>query len=135
MIYDKVDEMPEFPGGEEALYRFLIEHVKYPAIAQEMGVQGKVIVQFVVQADGQIADVETDKLLSANGLAEIVKTTRKKDMTDEEIKAVDAQNNALESLKTEAVKVIKAMPRWKPGKKDGKPVNVRFSLPISFRLR
>ncbi len=110
-------------------------HVKYPAIAQEMGVQGKVIVQFVVQADGQIADVETDKLLSANSLTEMVKTTRKKDMTDEEIKAVDAQNNALESLKTEAVKVIKAMPRWKPGKKDGKPVNVRFSLPISFRLQ
>jgi len=134
VIYDKVDEMPEFPGGEEALYRFLMAYVNYPAIAQEMGVQGKVIVQFVVQADGQIADVETDKLLSANGLAEMVKTTRKKDMTDEEIKAVDAQNNALESLKAEAVKVIKAMPRWKPGKKDGKPVNVRFSLPISFRL-
>ena len=135
VIYDKVDEMPEFPGGEEALYRFLIEHVKYPAIAQEMGVQGKVIVQFVVQADGQIADVETDKLLSANGLKEIVKTTRKKDMTDEEIKAVDAQNNALESLKKEATRVISCMPRWKPGKRDGKPVNVRFSLPISFRLR
>ena len=135
VIYDKVDEMPEFPEGEEALYRFLIEHVKYPAIAQERGVQGQVLVQFVVQADGQIADVETDKLLSANSLTEMVKTTRKKDMTDEEIKSVDAQNNALESLKTEAVKVIKAMPRWKPGKKDGKPVNVRFSLPISFRLR
>ena len=135
VIYDKVDEMPEFPGGEEALYRFLIEHVKYPAIAQEMGVQGKVIVQFVVQADGQIADVETDKLLSANGLKEVVKTTRKKDMTDEEIKAVDAQNNALESLKKEAARVISCMPHWKPGKKDGKPVNVRFSLPISFRLR
>ena len=135
VIYDKVDEMPEFPGGEEALYRFLIEHVKYPAIAQDIGAQGKVIVQFVVQADGQIADVQTDKVLSANGLAEITIMTYKKDMTDEEIKAVDAQNNALESLKTEAVKVIKAMPRWKPGKKDGKPVNVRFSLPISFRLR
>lgn len=135
VIYDKVDEMPEFPEGEEALYRFLMAHVKYPAIAQEMGVQGKVIVQFVVQADGQIADVETDKLLSAIGLTEMVKTTRKKDMTDEEIKAVDAQNNALESLKEEATRVISCMPRWKPGKRDGKPVNVRFSLPISFRLR
>jgi TonB-dependent SusC/RagA subfamily outer membrane receptor len=135
VIYDKVDEMPEFPGGEEALYRFLIEHVKYPAIAQEIGAQGKVIVQFVVQADGQIADVQTDKVLSANGLTEIAIIRYKKDMTDEEIKAVDAQNNALESLKTEAVKMIKAMPRWKPGKKDGKPVDVRFSLPISFRLR
>lgn len=135
VIYDKVDEMPEFPGGEEALYRFLIEHVKYPAIAQEIGAQGKVIVQFVVQADGQIADVQTDKVLSANGLAEITIMTYKKDMTDEEIKAVDAQNNALESLKKEAARVISCMPRWKPGKKDGKPVNVRFSLPISFRLR
>ena len=61
--------------------------------------------------------------------------TYKKDMTDEEIKAVDAQNNALESLKKEAARVISCMPRWKPGKKDGKPVNVRVSMPISFRLQ
>ena len=135
VIYDKVDEMPEFPGGAEAMYRFLMENVKYPAIAQEIGIQGKVIVQFVVQADGWISDVQTEKLLSANSLTEIVKMTHKKDMTEEEIKAVNAQNNAHESLKREAVRVISCMPRWKPGKKDGKPVNVRFSLPISFRLR
>ena len=132
--YEKVDEKPEFPGGMEAMYRFLIEHIKYPAIAHEVGAQGRVIVRFVVLADGTLSDIQAEKLLSAESLTEVTITAFKKDMTEEEITAVDAQDNAYESLKKEAVRVVKCMPRWKPGKKDGKPVNVRFSLPVVFRL-
>lgn len=103
-IYDKVEAMPSFQGGEVALMLWLNEHVLYPAMAQENGVEGRVIVQFVVGRDGSVSDVKV-------------------------VRSVDP------SLDQEALRVVRAMPRWIPGKQDGKSVNCKFTLPVTFRLQ
>lgn len=103
-VFVVVEKMPEFPGGQQALLNFLKENVKYPEIAKENGIQGRVICQFVVAKNGAIEDV---KVLRSAGDA---------------------------SLDKEALRVINAMPNWQPGWQDGKPVRTRFNLPIIFKL-
>jgi TonB family protein len=100
---DVVEEMPKFPGGDAALMDYLIKNVKYPAEATKNGAQGRVLVQFIVEKDGSISEIEV-------------------------VKKID------ENLDAEAVRVVKAMPKWKPGMQKGEPVRVRFTLPIMFRL-
>ena len=103
-IFVVVEQQPEFPGGTSALMKFLGDNIKYPVIAQENGIQGRVITNFVVERDGSISDVQV-------------------------VRGQDP------SLDREAVRVIKTMPRWKPGQQRGKPVRVRFTLPVVFRLQ
>lgn len=105
VVFMVVEEMPQFPGGQQALFRYLSENVKYPVIAQENGIQGRVICQFIVDKDGSITNVEVVK---SGGDA---------------------------SLDKEAVRVIKSMPNWKPGKQRGKPVRVKYTVPVNFRLQ
>jgi protein TonB len=97
-------QMPSFPGGQEALLYFLSQNVKYPPIAQENGIQGKVVVQFVVAKDGKIEEVE---VLRSGGDP---------------------------SLDREAVRVVKAMPKWQPGTQRSKPIRVKYTIPVNFRL-
>lgn len=104
VVFQVVEKMPSFPGGDAALFKFLNENVKYPVIAQENGVQGRVICQFVVNRDGSIVDVEV-------------------------VRSVDP------SLDKEAIRVIKSMPKWSPGQQRGKPVRVKYTLPVNFRLQ
>ena len=105
VVFVVVESMPEFPGGQQALFKYLSENVKYPVIAQENGIQGRVICQFVVNKDGSIVDVE---VVRSGGDA---------------------------SLDKEAVRVIKSMPKWKPGKQRGKPVRVKYTVPVNFKLQ
>ena len=105
VIFMVVETMPEFPGGQQALFKYLSENVKYPVIAQENGIQGRVICQFVVNKDGAIVDVEVVR--SGGG----------------------------PSLDKEAVRVIKSMPKWNPGKQRGKAVRVKYTVPVNFRLQ
>ena len=98
-----VEEMPEFPGGQAALMSFIAKSIKYPVVAQENGIQGRVTCSFVVNKDGSIVDAEV-------------------------IRGIDP------SLDKEALRVINTMPKWKPGKQRGKPVRVKFTVPINFRL-
>ena len=102
-IFQVVEDDPQFPGGIQELMKYLQKNIKYPSICQEQGIQGRVIVQFVVEKDGSIADVHV-------------------------IKAVNPY------LDKEAVRVVSTMPKWSPGKQRGKPVRVRFTLPVTFRL-
>lgn len=104
-IFVVVETMPEFPGGQQQLFKFLSENVKYPVIAQENGIQGRVICQFVVNKDGSIVDVE---VVRSGGDA---------------------------SLDKEAVRVIKSMPKWNPGKQRGKAVRVKYTVPVNFKLQ
>lgn len=104
IIYDVVEENPQFPGGEEACIKWLSEHINYPSICVEQGIQGRVYVQFVVNKDGSIVDVK------------IVRTPDP-------------------YLGKEAERVVKMMPKWRPGRQRGKPVRVKFSLPVMFRLQ
>jgi periplasmic protein TonB len=101
--YVVVEQMPEFPGGESALRNYLSTSVKYPKIALENGIQGKVYISFVVDTNGGISNV---------------KVTR----------GIDT------ALDKEAIRVIKAMPKWIPGKQNGQAVRVSFTLPINFVL-
>ena len=103
-IFQVVEEMPSFPGGDAECMRFLNKNIKYPTIAQENGIQGRVILQFVVNKDGSIVDVVVAR-------------------------SVDPY------LDKEAVRVVNMMPKWKPGKQRGKPVRVKFTLPVTFRLQ
>lgn len=103
-IFVVVEQQPEFPGGTSALMKFLGDNIKYPVIAQENGIQGRVITNFVVERDGSISDVQV-------------------------VRGQDP------SLDKEAVRVIKTMPKWKPGQQRGKAVRVRFTLPVVFRLQ
>jgi len=104
VVFQVVETMPTFPGGDAELFKFLSNNVKYPVIAQENGIQGRVICQFVVNKDGSIVDVEV-------------------------VRSVDA------SLDKEAIRVIKSMPKWSPGKQRGKPVRVKYTLPVNFKLQ
>lgn len=103
-IIEKPDKMPEFPGGMAECMKFLSKNMKYPKEAQDNGIQGKVVLQFVINCDGSITNIE------------IVK-------------------GVCHPLDKEAIRIIKKMPKWKPGTVNGKPVRVRYTIPIMFRLR
>ncbi|MDD3320110.1 MAG: energy transducer TonB [Paludibacter sp.] len=104
VVFQVVETMPLFPGGEAAMMKYMGDNIKYPVIAQENGIQGRVICQFVVNKDGSIVDVVV-------------------------VRSVDA------SLDKEAIRMIQSMPRWTPGKQRGKPVRVKYTLPVNFRLQ
>ena len=103
-VFDVVEEQPSFPGGQGALMQWLSDNIKYPVIAAENGVPGRVIVQFVVSKTGSISDVKV-------------------------VRGVDP------SLDREAVRVVSQMPKWTPGRQNGTTVNVRYTLPVTFRLQ
>ena len=105
VVFVVVESMPEFPGGAQAMMRYIAENIKYPVIAQENGIQGRVICQFVVEKDGKVSDIQ---VVRSSGEA---------------------------SLDKEAQRVIGSMPKWKPGKQRGKPVRVKYTLPVNFRLQ
>ena len=126
---DKSITMPLFPGGQRALFRFLSEEVRYPILAMEQRVQARVICSFVVDRDGSITDICVSNIshISAGRQESRKETILLSDLTSAEIKAVEA-------LVGEAMRVIKAMPKWKPGTQDGKPMRVRYAIPINFRF-
>lgn len=103
-VFDHVEQMPLFPGGETALLQWVSSHIKYPTICQENNIQGRVVVQFVVTKDGSVGQV---------------KVVRPKDP----------------DLDKEAVRVVKSLPKFTPGKQNGIPVNVWYTLPITFKLQ
>ena len=101
--FNVVEQMPQFPGGAVEMMKFLNENVKYPEAAEKAGTQGRVIVQFIVEADGSITNVKVVKKVS-------------------------------DEIDAEAVRVINAMPKWKPGMQKGQPVRVKYTIPVTFRL-
>lgn len=147
-VYDKPDVLPVYPGGESKMWEYMMKTVKYPSVAMENGVQGQVIISFVVKNDGSISEVKAQKLSdfsSTEGttLKEVVVNSYAKTLasTTEETtkeKLIKEQEGQL-ALIAEAERVISAMPKWTPGQVKGKggkmqPVNTRFTMPISFRL-
>ena len=140
IIYNIAEIMPEYPGGSQALYQELSRNIKYPAAALEHGVQGRVMVSFVVEKDGALSEVHATEVFDTAGhkLTEIFVTAKKQGMTPEEAEQATRQEQQLEGLKAlkeEAERVIKLLPQWQPGKQKGQPVRVRFTLPITFKLQ
>lgn len=102
-VFDVVEDQPRYPGGTNALMTYLRDNIKYPAEAAKAGIQGKVIVQFVIGKDGTVRDVKPIRNISPE-------------------------------LDAEAVRVVAAMPKWVPGYQRGEAVNVRYTLPVNFRM-
>ena len=103
-VLEKAEVMPQFPGGDQAMMKFVSENVQYPEEAKEKEISGRVFVSFIVEKDGSIGETEVVKGIGGG--------------CDEE-----------------AVRVVKAMPKWKPGKEKGKPVRVSYMMPIFFKLQ
>jgi protein TonB len=103
-VFTIVEQMPSFPGGDQKMYEYLGKNIKYPQIARESGIQGRVFVNFVVEPDGSVSNV---KVLRGIGGG-----------CDEE-----------------AMRVVKGMPKWTPGKQRGKAVRVSYTLPVVFKLQ
>ena len=103
-IFTVVEQMPMYPGGDGALMGYLRDNIHYPTVAAENGVQGRVVVGFVIERDGSITDVKI-------------------------LRGVDP------SLDREAMRVVKNMPKWTPGKQNGSAVRVKYQVPVSFRLQ
>jgi protein TonB len=103
-IRDFAEQMPEFPGGQSAMMKYLHGQIKYPSVSIETCSQGRVIVQFVVDKDGSIAQPAV-------------------------IRGIDPY------LDKEALRVVSSMPKWKAGQQNGKPVRVKYTIPVTFRLR
>ena len=103
-IFISVEQMPQFPGGDAALMKYLSSHINYPPMAAENNVQGKVILQFVVGKDGKVGEV-------------LVARSVDKD------------------LDREAIRVVKTLPKFVPGRQNGQPVSVWFTLPVTFKLQ
>ena len=103
IVFDVVEVMPQYPGGQIAMLKYIMENIKYPEQAMKEGIQGRVAVRFIVEKDGSISDVKP--ILSVHPL-----------------------------LNKEAVRVVESMPKWTPGKQNGKPVRVRFNVPVMFKL-
>ncbi len=104
IIYETVEQMPSFPGGEASLQAYLSNNIEYPDIALKNNVQGRVEVLFVVEKNGSVRDVHVDR-------------------------PVDPL------LEEEAIRVVKSMRKWIPGRLNGEPVRVRYMLPITFKLQ
>ena len=104
-IFTFVEQPPTFPGGDAALAKYLSNNIRYPHLATENGISGTVFVSFVVDSEGQIKDVKTVGATKGGGLED------------------------------EAMRVVKKMPKWKPGKQNGRQVSVQFNLPIRFTLQ
>jgi len=103
-IHVTVEQMPQFPGGEGELMKYLRDNIKYPPMASEAGIQGKVVLRFVVGKNGEVTDVIIQRSLDP-------------------------------SCDKEAIRVVKSMPKWLPGKQNGVPVLVYYTLPVTFRLQ
>ena len=103
-IYEKPDKIAQFPGGMDALYKYLAQNIKYPTIARENGITGRVYVTVVVERDGSIANPRVLRDIGGGCGAE-------------------------------AIRVVKSMPKWNPGKQSGKAVRVQFNLPVNFNLQ
>jgi protein TonB len=104
-VFSFAEQQPDFPGGEAALMKYLQQNIRYPAMEKDNSVTGTVVLTFVVDKNGNITDVKT-------------------------LKAVKGGPN----LDKEAIRVVKSMPPWKPGKMNGKSVAVQYNLPVTFNL-
>ena len=103
-VLEKAEVMPQFPGGDQAMMKFVAENVQYPQEARDKEISGRVMVGFIVEKDGSVNEVKVVKGIGGG--------------CDEE-----------------AVRVVKAMPKWIPGKQDDKPVRVSYTMPFFFKLQ
>ena len=133
-VLDTCDKLPEFEGGQEQLMKLLQANVRYPEAAQSMGVQGRIVVEFIVEKDGSVSDVKVCKKDITPSLESATVIT----YADEEDKPKPTEEElrkATKALEEETIRVARLTSgKWTPGEQDGQKVRVKFSLPLTFRL-
>ena len=122
-VYDLValEDPPEFPGGNDAMTKFIISNIKYPSFSKENGIQGKVFITFIIDTMGNLTNIKVFKGI-----------TIPKDLQDE--KKIATYNKGAAELSEESLRVVRIMPKWSYGKVNGRSVRVRFILPFNFKL-
>ncbi len=131
-VFEICEQLPQFPGGEVGLMKWLAQNIKYPTKAMEYGVQGRVLVQFIVEKDGSLSNFTIVDSPKSSGANMVVVNAQ---MTDKQRKDAETHNAGVKLLREEAIRVVKAMPKWTPGKQKGKVVRCKFLIPVSYRLQ
>ena len=133
-VFEVTEEPAQYPGGQAALMQYLAQNIRYPKIAAENGVQGRVLVQFVVEKDGSLSNFAVVKksgdTITKNAQSGI--TVNALGSATEESKV---PQEAFDALNAEAVRVLREIPKWIPAKQRGQEVRMRYTLPITFRLQ
>jgi beta-lactamase regulating signal transducer with metallopeptidase domain len=130
-VLDKCEQMPSFPGGDVKLMEFIAKNIKYPQQAIECGLQGRVLVQFIVEKDGTLSNA---KALENPKKSQTNMVVVNANMPDKQRQDAEAHNRAVQALRDEAIRVVNAMPKWNAGMQRGKAVRTKFVIPISYRL-
>ena len=128
-IFEVVEEPAQYPGGQAALMQYLAQNIRYPKISAENGVQGRILVQFVIEKDGSLSNfkIVKDAKPVSDGITANAQGT-----------AAEGNNipqEAYGALNIEALRVLRGMPNWTPAKQRGLEVSLRYTLPITFRLQ
>lgn len=126
-VFTVVEKMPEFPGGEDAMLKFLAKNVLYPEVARDCGCQGTVYITFIVDEEGNV--IQPRILRAIKGCEDLQPGEKLK---PGEENPCESSSNAISS---ESIRVVKSMPKWVSGTQAGKPVRVQYNLPLKFTLR
>ena len=131
-VFDVCEQMPTFPGGDAKLMEFIARNIKYPEVATKNGVQGRVLVKFIVEKDGSLSNAKLWDSPKNSGTSMVVVTAM---MPDKERQDAEAHNAGVQALRDEAIRVVNAMPKWTPGRQNGKVVRCNFVIPVTYRLQ
>jgi TonB family protein len=132
-VFSIAEQMPVYPGGKEAWMQYVNSHIRYPAAAQNSGAQARIDVMFIVDRNGNVRSPKVERVTELSPLDEKLVLAAKNGEADAQDK-VDAYNDGLESLKEEAVSILRHSSKWVPAQQNGNPVNCQYSIPIKFSL-
>ncbi|MBR1788028.1 MAG: energy transducer TonB [Bacteroidaceae bacterium] len=130
-VYDTPEVLPEYPGGMQEFRNWMSKNLRYPKEAQEYGIDGRITVEFVVEKDGSITHIK--EIAGPNGAEIVVNAYKAKDDSPEEV-TKEKKDKGRKALQEEAIRAVKSMPKWTPGREKGKAVRTKFVLPLIFRL-
>ena len=133
-VFDLVEQMPSFPGGMGEIMKYLSLKLMYPPVAREMRVEADVVVRFTVDKTGFVRSPQVIEVNAKSPLITAEVTKAAKDGDEEAVEASRNYYDAVEALKEEAIHVVRSMPRWEPGRQNGKRVETTYTLPINFKL-
>ena len=132
--FDLVEQAPTYPGGQGEIMKYLSTHLRYPAVAREMQAEGEITIKFIVDKTGFVRSPQVVQTNTKSPLitAEVAKAAKEGD--EEAVEISRNYYDAVEALKEEAIYVVRNMPRWEPGRQNGKRVETSYTLPVSFKL-
>ncbi len=132
--FNIMEQDPTFPGGKAEIMKYLSAHLRYPAVAREMQAEAEVLVRFTVDKTGFVRSPIVVETNSQTPLVTAETAKAAKEGDEEAIEVTKNYYDAVEALKEEAIHVVRNMPRWEPGRQNGKRIETSFTLPVSFKL-